>query len=64
MAISSRAGRDLVAEATRLEAAEALLAGTDGAIVRLDREGEPSLALEDPTPYPPTQTWARGGDAS
>jgi len=64
VAISARAGRDLVAEATRLEAAEALLATGDGAIVRLDREGEPSLALERPAPYPPTQTWANGGDAS
>ena len=63
VAISSRTGRDLVAEATRLEAAEALVAGEGGRVVRLDREGEPSLPLEDPTPYPPTQTWAQGGEA-
>lgn len=62
VALSARTGRDLVAEATRLEAAEALFA-TERGIVRLDREGQPALPLEDPVPYPPTATWADGGDA-
>lgn len=62
VAVSARTGRDLVAEATRLEAAEALLA-TGRGIVRLDREGEPALPLEEPAGYPPTTTWADGGDA-
>ena len=61
VAISARAGRELIAEATRLEAAEALVARTDDCIVRLDRAGEPAMPLEDPPPYPPTQTWADGG---
>ena len=63
VAISARSGRDLVAEATRLEAAEALFAAAGGSVVRLDREGEPALPLEVPAPYPPTQTWADGGGA-
>jgi ATP phosphoribosyltransferase regulatory subunit len=64
VAISGRAGRELVAEAARLEAAEALVASAGGErLTRLDREGEPSLPLERPVPYPPTQTWAQGGGA-
>ncbi len=63
VALSARTGRELVAEATRLEAAEALVATDDGGAVRLDREGQPALALESPVPYPPTTTWARGGEA-
>ncbi len=61
VALSARTGRDLVAEATRLEAAEALLA-TGRGIVRLDREGQPALPLEEPVPYPPTTTWVEGGE--
>jgi len=64
VAISARTGRELVAEATRLEAPEALLATGGGEVVRLDRQGEAALPLERPAPYPPTLTWAQGGDAS
>jgi hypothetical protein len=63
VAISAHSGRNLVAESTRLEAAEALFAADDGRTVRLDRAGEPAMPLEDPPPYPPTQTWAAGGEA-
>jgi ATP phosphoribosyltransferase regulatory subunit len=60
--LSERAGLELVREADRLEAAEALWAA-DGRVVRLDRAGEPAVPLEDPLPYAPTTSWARGGDA-
>jgi ATP phosphoribosyltransferase len=58
VALSQRCGAELVAEAERLGAAEALLARTDAPAVRLDRAGEPALPLEDPVPYPPASTWA------
>jgi ATP phosphoribosyltransferase len=61
VALSARSGAELVAEATRLEAPEALLADGDR-IVRLDRAGEPALALETPLPPPPTLAWGRGGE--
>ena len=57
VALSRRDGLELVREATRLGAAEALSCGGRGA-VRLDREGERALPLESPPPYPPTTTWA------
>lgn len=62
VALSARTGAELVAEAERLDAAEALLA-EERRVVRLDRAGEPALPLESPVPYPPTTTWAEGGDA-
>jgi ATP phosphoribosyltransferase len=55
-----RDGREAVAESTRLDAPETLLAQADGRIVRLDRDGEPSLPVETPLPAPPTLTWAGG----
>ncbi len=61
VALSARSGRDLVAEATRLEAREALQVTATG-IVRLDREGQPAVPLEEPVPYPPTTTWATRGE--
>ncbi|HEY3318385.1 MAG TPA: ATP phosphoribosyltransferase regulatory subunit [Coriobacteriia bacterium] len=54
----ARGGREAVAEAGRLDAPETLLAEDDGRIVRLDRDGEPSLPLDRPLPEPPTTTWA------
>lgn len=60
-AISALQGRDLVREADALEAVEALVA-TERGVVRLDRSGEPALPLEDPPPYPPTTSWAEGGE--
>jgi ATP phosphoribosyltransferase len=63
VALSSRTGLALVREAERLGAAEALVAREGGTPVRLDRAGEPALPLEDPVPYPPSSTWAEGGDA-
>jgi hypothetical protein len=56
--LSQRAGTELVAEAERTGAAEALLARADAPAVRLDRAGEPALPLQDPVPYPPSSTWA------
>ena len=56
-------GRRARARGERLGAAEALLARVGRGAVRLDRAGEPALPLEDPVPYPPTSTWADGGDA-
>jgi ATP phosphoribosyltransferase regulatory subunit len=61
VARSARAGLDLVREAYALGAAEALLA-QNGAIVRLDRAGEPAVPLGAPIPAPPSATWAEGGD--
>lgn len=61
VAISSRAGRELVAEADERGAIEALFA-RDGRVVRLDRSGEPALPLEDPAPYPPSTSWAEGSE--
>ena len=58
VALSQRTGVELVREAERLGAAEALLARAGVPAVRLDRAGEPALPLEDPVPYPPTSTWA------
>jgi len=57
VALSRRDGLELVREATRLGAAEALSSSERGA-VRLDRAGGPALPLESPPPYPPTTTWA------
>lgn len=57
----ARDGRAAVAEARRLDAPETLVAETCGSVVRLDREGEPALPLEDPIPEPPTLTWAKDG---
>jgi ATP phosphoribosyltransferase regulatory subunit len=59
--LSQRSGLELVREAARAGAVEALVA-EPGRVLRLDRSGEPALPLEDPAPYPPTQTWAEGGD--
>lgn len=60
--LSDREGLELVREAERSGAAEALLA-QESRIVRLDRAGERALALEDPLPEPPSATWAREEDA-
>jgi ATP phosphoribosyltransferase/ATP phosphoribosyltransferase regulatory subunit len=60
VALSRRAGIELVHEAERLGAAEALLACAGRPAVRLDRAGELALPLEDPVPAPPT----RGGERS
>lgn len=61
VALSARSGLELVREADRLEAVEALVAQA-GKIVRLDRAGEPSLPLGVPVPYAPTTSWAEGGE--
>ena len=61
VALSRREGLELVREADRLGAAEALVA-RDGGAVRLDRAGEAALPLEDPAPYPPTTSWAESGE--
>jgi len=58
VALSQRSGIELVREAERLGAAEALLARAGQPAVRLDRAGEPATPLEDPVPYAPTSTWA------
>jgi len=62
VALSARLGLELVREAERLEAVEALVA-TGPRIVRLDRSGEPATPLAEPIPYPPTTSWAEGGEA-
>lgn len=59
---SSLDGVELVREADRLGAAEAITA-TSGRIVRLDRAGEPALPIEEPLPYAPTATWADSADS-
>ncbi len=64
VARSRRSGAELVREAERLGAAEALLARAGRPAVRLDRAGEPALPLEDPVPGPPTSTWADRADGS
>ncbi len=56
--LSTRAGIELVREAERLGAVEALVAA-DKAVYRLDRSGERALPLEEPPPYPPTTSWAQ-----
>ena len=61
VALSAREGLELVREADRLEAVEALWA-QGGRVVRLDRLGEVSTVVDDPAPYPPTATWAEGGE--
>jgi hypothetical protein len=61
VALSQRVGLELVREAERSGAVEALLA-EGGSIVRLDRAGERALALERPLPYPPTTSWAEEGE--
>ena len=53
-------GLDLVREAERVGAAEALLAEED-TVFRLDRSGERATPVETPPPAPPTATWAEGG---
>ncbi|MCE5190733.1 MAG: ATP phosphoribosyltransferase regulatory subunit [Actinomycetia bacterium] len=55
-------GLELVREAERREAAEALIVEGE-AIVRLDRAGELAVPLERPLPGPPGATWARKGGA-
>jgi ATP phosphoribosyltransferase regulatory subunit len=60
--LSERTGLELVREADRAGAAEALLA-SGGRIVRLDRVGESAVPLEEPLPYAPTSSWAEGGGA-
>ena len=62
VALTSRSGLELVREADRLEAVEALVA-TGTRIVRLDRGGELAAPLSDPIPYAPTTSWAQGGEA-
>jgi ATP phosphoribosyltransferase regulatory subunit len=65
VAPSRRTGSELVAEAERLGAAEALqVPAAPGRAVRLDRAGQPALPLESPAPYPPTTTWAESGQGS
>lgn len=61
--LSQRSGLELVREATRVGAVEALVAES-ARVVRLDRSGEPALPLEEPAPYPPSTTWAEGGERS
>lgn len=56
--LSQREGLELVREAERVGASEALLA-QESRITRLDRAGERALALEEPAPEPPSATWAR-----
>jgi histidyl-tRNA synthetase len=63
VALSERTGLELVREAERLGAVEALFA-EERRIVRLDRSGEPSTTLADPIPYAPTTSWAEGGELS
>jgi ATP phosphoribosyltransferase regulatory subunit len=58
---SARTGLELVREADSAGAVEALLAHGDS-LVRLDRQGGLATPLEEPIPYPPTTSWARGGD--
>lgn len=53
-------GTDLVREAERSGAAEALLAAPE-ATYRLDRAGERAVPVETPPPAPPAATWAEGG---
>jgi len=61
VALSARSGLELVREADRLGAVEALFAH-DGRVVRLDRAGEFALELEQPAPYAPTTSWAEDGE--
>lgn len=56
--LSSRVGLELVREAERAGAAEALVA-EPSRIVRLDRAGEAATPVADPLPEPPSATWAR-----
>ncbi|MHB8741407.1 MAG: ATP phosphoribosyltransferase regulatory subunit, partial [Coriobacteriia bacterium] len=59
---TGRTGTALVREADDFGALEALVV-EDGAIIRVDRNGEPATPLGDPIPEPPTHTWgAKGGD--
>lgn len=59
VALSDAIGIELVREADRRGAPEALLAGDDGSIARLDRAGERAVRLSEPLPGPPTRSWAR-----
>jgi hypothetical protein len=61
--IVGTSGLDLVREADRLEAVEALLA-VGPKIVRLDRAGQPAAPLVEPIPYAPTTSWAESGEQS
>jgi len=60
--LSTLAGLELVREAERAGAAEALFA-EESDIIRLDRAGERALPLQDPLPEPPAASWAREGGA-
>ncbi len=60
--LSERAGIELVREAERAGAAEALLA-EESRIVRLDRAGGPAIPLQDPLPASPSASWAAEGGA-
>lgn len=62
VACSQRAGLELVREATRLGAFEALWVDDAGRVNRLDRAGQPATRLPDQPPYPPTTSWAEGGE--
>lgn len=62
VALSQRVGLELVREADRSGAVEALHADERGRVLRLDRAGEPAVPLEDPIPYAPTTSWAEAGD--
>lgn len=57
-----RSGLEIVRDAERTGAEEALLASGEE-IVRLDRAGERALPLDSPIPAPPSATWAsrKGG---
>ncbi|HSK47883.1 MAG TPA: ATP phosphoribosyltransferase regulatory subunit [Coriobacteriia bacterium] len=59
--LTERTGLEVVREADRGGATEALIARGEQ-ILRLDRAGELSLALGEPLPYPPTTSWAEGGE--
>ncbi|MDP2400817.1 MAG: ATP phosphoribosyltransferase regulatory subunit, partial [Actinomycetota bacterium] len=58
--LSDRTGAELVREAAAAGATEALVAA-DGAIVRLDRAGMPSIPLSDP-PAPPAPVTSSAGE--
>jgi len=56
--LSTRTGLELLREAERAGAAEALFA-EESQVFRLDRAGERALPLSDPVPAPPSGSWAR-----
>lgn len=59
--LSERTGLELVREAERRGAVEALEA-SGGTLVRLDRDGQRALPITTPLPYPPSTTWAEGSE--